>query len=119
MNSISFPFNLNDRQLEEIQYRYALLEPLLDEYLSRQEKREYAETIRQELRISERTLRRYLQRFREQGGSSAGAKETLGCRAASGVFRTDSQAGPGAFGAKSPSKPSHAHGAALRRCPGR
>jgi general secretion pathway protein A len=43
MNSISFPFSFNDRQLEEIQYRYALLEPLLDEYLSQQEKQEYAE----------------------------------------------------------------------------
>lgn len=70
MNSISLPFNLNDRQLEEIQYRYALLEPLLDEYLSRQEKQEYAEAVRQDLRISERTLRRYLQRFREQGAAA-------------------------------------------------
>jgi len=70
MNRISLPFNLNDRQLEEIQYRYALLEPLLDEYLSQQEKREYAEAIRQDLRISERTLRRYLQRFREQGAGA-------------------------------------------------
>ena len=70
MNSISFPFSFNDRQLEEIQYRYALLEPLLDDYLSRQEKREYAEAIRQSLRISERTLRRYLQRFREEGAGA-------------------------------------------------
>ena len=70
MNSISFPFSFNDRQLEEIQYRYALLEPLLDEYLSQKEKQEYAEAVRQDLRISERTLRRYLQRFREQGAGA-------------------------------------------------
>jgi transposase InsO family protein len=70
MNSISFPFSFNDRQLEEIQYRYALLEPLVDDYLSREEKQEYAAAIRQELRISERTLRRYLQRFREQGAGA-------------------------------------------------
>ncbi len=67
MNSISLPFSFNDRQLEEIQYRYALLEPLLDDYLSWEEKKEYAEALRESLQISERTLRRYLQRFREQG----------------------------------------------------
>jgi transposase len=67
MNEISLPSNFNDRQFEEIQNRYALLEPLLDDYMSGEEKKEYAEAARQHLQISERTLRRYLQRFREEG----------------------------------------------------
>jgi len=67
MNGLSLPFDFNDRQLEEIQHKYELLEPLLDEYLSPQEKREYAEDLRQSLQISERTLRRYLERFQQQG----------------------------------------------------
>jgi transposase InsO family protein len=67
MNEISLPSNFNDRQLEEIQHRYALLEPLLDNYLSQEERKEYAEAVRQSLQISERTLRRYMQRFREEG----------------------------------------------------
>jgi len=67
MNEISLPSNFNDRQLEEIQHRYASLEPLWDDYLSPEERREYAEQVRQHLQISERTLRRYLQRFREEG----------------------------------------------------
>ena len=75
MNEISLPFHLNDRQLEEIQERYALLEPLLDDYLSPQEKKEYAEGVRESLQISERTLRRYLQRFREEGISSLTRKK--------------------------------------------
>jgi len=75
VNEISLPFHLNDRQLEEIQERYALLEPLLDDYLSPQEKKEYAEGVRESLQISERTLRRYLQRFREEGISSLTRKK--------------------------------------------
>jgi len=67
MNEISLPFHLNDRQLEEIQNRYSQLEPLLDDYLSPEEKKQYAEAVRESLQISERTLRRYLQRFREEG----------------------------------------------------
>lgn len=60
-------FDLNNEQLEEIQQKYAFLEPLLDEYLSPEEKKEYAEVVRQSLQVSDRTLRRYLQRFREEG----------------------------------------------------
>ena len=67
MKEKHFNFDLNDEQLEEIQQKYALLEPLLDEYLSPQEKKQHAEAVRQSLQISERTLRRYLQHFREQG----------------------------------------------------
>jgi len=67
MNEISLPSNFNDRQLEKIQHRYSLLEPLLDDYLSDEEKKEYAEGVRQKLQISERTLRRYLERFRKEG----------------------------------------------------
>ncbi|MBA7539094.1 hypothetical protein ES705_31372 [subsurface metagenome] len=35
-------FDLNGGQLEEIQNKYALLEPLVDTYLSESEKREYS-----------------------------------------------------------------------------
>ena len=75
MNEISLPFNLNDRQLEEIQEKYAFLEPLLDDYLSSSEKREYSEAVKQSLQISDRTLRRYLQRFREEGIRSLTRKQ--------------------------------------------
>ena len=64
MNEISLPFHFNDRQLEEIQNRYSLLEALLDDYLSPEEKKQYAEAVRESLQISERTLSLYLQRFR-------------------------------------------------------
>lgn len=60
-------FDLNGGQLEEIQDKYALLEPLVDTYLSESEKREYSRQVCSKLGISERTLRRYLQRFREEG----------------------------------------------------
>jgi len=60
-------FDLNGGQLEEIQNKYALLEPLVDTYLSESEKREYSRQVCSKLGISERTLRRYLQRFREEG----------------------------------------------------
>lgn len=65
-NNTSF-FDLNGGQLEEIQDKYALLEPLVDTYLSESEKREYSRQVCSKLGISERTLRRYLQRFREEG----------------------------------------------------
>ena len=64
--NISF-FDLNGRQLEKIQNKYALLEPLVDTYLSESEEREYSKQVCTKLGISERTLRRYLQRFREGG----------------------------------------------------
>ncbi|KKM43474.1 hypothetical protein LCGC14_1563040 [marine sediment metagenome] len=60
-------FDLNGGQLEEIQDKYALIEPLVDTYLSESEKREYSRQVCTKLCISERTLRRYLQRFREEG----------------------------------------------------
>jgi putative transposase len=57
----------NEEELERIQERYELLEPLLDDYLSELQKREHAQMLRARLRISARTLRRYLKRLREQG----------------------------------------------------
>lgn len=53
--------------LERIQELYELLEPLLDDYLSNSQKREQRETVQARLRISSRTLRRYLKRLRERG----------------------------------------------------
>ena len=75
MNKNHSMFDLNERQLEEIQQKYAFLEPFLDEYLSPEEKREYAEAVCQSLQISDRTLRRYLQRFREEGICSLTRKQ--------------------------------------------
>ena len=60
MKENSSIFDLNDGQLEQIQEKYALLEPLLDNYLTAEEKREHAEKVRERLFVSERTLRRYL-----------------------------------------------------------
>ena len=57
----------NEEELERIQQTYELLEPLVDGYLTDHEKRAHAEAVRQRLRISPRTLRRYLKRLREQG----------------------------------------------------
>ena len=54
-------------QLEQIQKKYELIEPLLDEYLSLDEKRRHAHMAREQLQISERTLRRYVQHLREEG----------------------------------------------------
>ncbi|MBA7624755.1 hypothetical protein ES703_32167 [subsurface metagenome] len=67
MKENSSIFDLNDEQLEQIQEKYALLEPLLDNYLTAEEKREHEEKVLEKLFISERTLRRYLQRYREEG----------------------------------------------------
>ena len=60
-------FGRSERQLEEISDKYALLEPLLGEYLNEQEKQEQRQKVRQALGISERTLRRYLRKLRLQG----------------------------------------------------
>lgn len=65
----------NDAELEHIQQAYELLEPLLDDYLGEQEKRAHAQEVRQRLQISERTLRRYLKRFREKGVRALGRKK--------------------------------------------
>ncbi|GAH69756.1 unnamed protein product, partial [marine sediment metagenome] len=75
MKENSSIFDLNDGQLEQIQEKYALLEPLLDNYLTAEEKREHAEKVRESLFISERTLRRHLQRFREEGILSLARKK--------------------------------------------
>lgn len=75
MNEDSNSFDLNEKQLEEIQQKYAHLEPLLDEYLSPEEKQQYRQAVCESLQISERTLRRYQQRFREQGVCSLTRKQ--------------------------------------------
>ena len=43
MKEMHFNFDLNDERLEEIQDRYAFLEPLPDEYLSYEERNEHSE----------------------------------------------------------------------------
>lgn len=67
MNEDTYFFDLNDEQVKKIEEKYALFEPLLNEYLSKDEKHEYKEHVYRVLGISERTLRRYLQRLREDG----------------------------------------------------
>lgn len=68
-------FDLSDEELEEIQDKYALLEPLVDEYLTAGQKEKHAQEVRQKLQISERTLRRYLQRMREDGAQGLTRKK--------------------------------------------
>ncbi|KKL21794.1 hypothetical protein LCGC14_2441880 [marine sediment metagenome] len=67
MNEDTYYFDLNDEQIKKIEEKYALLEPLLSEYLSKNDRREYEEHVYRVLGISERTLRRYLQSLREDG----------------------------------------------------
>jgi transposase InsO family protein len=74
MKDSSF-FDLNEEELEEIQDKYALLESLVDEYLTTEQKQQQAQEVRQKLQISERTLRRYLQRMREQGAQGLTRKK--------------------------------------------
>jgi len=57
----------NEKELERIQQAYELLEPLVDDYLSEQQRRAHAQEVQQRLQISDRTLRRYLKRLREKG----------------------------------------------------
>ena len=56
----------NEEELERIGGRYELLEPLLHDYLSEQQRGEHAERLRQRLTISAgSTLRRHLRRLPE------------------------------------------------------
>ena len=57
----------NEKELERIQQAYELLEPLVDDYLSAQQRRAHAQQVLQRLQISDRTLRRSLKRLREKG----------------------------------------------------
>lgn len=60
-------FGITAKQLEEAVEKYALLEPLLDEYLTEGERKAYRNEVRTKLGISARTLRRYLRLLRLQG----------------------------------------------------
>ena len=60
-------FDLTQEEVKEIMEKYALLEPLLDSYLSDSEKKRLKEEACFKLEISERTLRRYLLIFRNEG----------------------------------------------------
>jgi len=67
MKNINLFFDLNDQELKEILDKYALFEPLLNSYLSDSEKKRLKEEVCLKLGISNRTLRRYLQKLREKG----------------------------------------------------
>jgi putative transposase len=60
-------FDLTGPQVDEIQEKYALLEPLLSSYLSPAEKRRHRIKVCQILQVSDRTLRRYLHKVKKQG----------------------------------------------------
>lgn len=63
-------FGITAKQLEEAVEKYALLEPLLVDYLTEGERKAYRNEVRTKLGISTRTLRRYLclLRLHEMGG---------------------------------------------------
>lgn len=63
----SYIFDLTETQVKEIQEKYALLEPLLDDYLSPVQKREHRRQVCAILQISSRTLRRYLHKIKKSG----------------------------------------------------
>lgn len=67
MNVDTLFFDLTTEEVKEITEKYALLEPLLDSYLSETEKKRLKEEACFKLEISERTLRRYLLIFRNEG----------------------------------------------------
>jgi putative transposase len=67
MNVDTLFFDLTPEEIKDILEKYALLEPLLDSYLSDSEKRKLKEEACFKLEISERTLRRYLSKLRKKG----------------------------------------------------
>ncbi|MGQ9615543.1 MAG: hypothetical protein ACUVWJ_03985 [Spirochaetota bacterium] len=63
-------FGIAAKQLEDAVQKYALLEPLLDDYLTEGERKACRNEVRTKLGVSARTLRRYLRllRLHEMGG---------------------------------------------------
>ena len=76
-------FDLTPEEVKDILEKYALLEPLLDSYLSDSEKRRLKEEACLKLEISKRTLRRYLLILRKKGIKGLIRKK----RSDSGVLR--------------------------------
>ena len=78
-------FGLNEKQIKQAEENYELIEPLLeiDSYLSNKKKREYREYVCQKLSISNRSLRRYIQKYKKNGIIGL-ARRT---RSDSGTFR--------------------------------
>jgi len=66
-NTIFDDFDLTDEEFTDIQIKYALLEPLTGDYLTKKQKRALRVEICQKLGITKRTLRKYLQSLREIG----------------------------------------------------
>lgn len=63
-------FDLTDEEFIDIQIKYILLEPLTSDYLTKEQKRDMRTEVCQKLGITKRTLRKYLQDFREKGAIS-------------------------------------------------
>ena len=80
-------FGLSEKQINEAQDKYVLLESLLGSYLSMSELKKYREQVCQTLGISKRTLRRYIQKYQEKG-LKALARKT---RSDSGKYRVFSE----------------------------
>ena len=67
MNRSEYWPDIPDARFEEFQRRLELVELLLDERVSLREKREVKQAYRYAHRISDRTIRRYLQLYRKKG----------------------------------------------------
>jgi putative transposase len=79
----SLYFDLNQEQVKQIQERYELLEPLLDECISPAQKRIYRKMVRSKLQVSDRTLRRLVQKLKTKGITALIRKK----RSDTGVYR--------------------------------
>jgi transposase InsO family protein len=67
MSKDSIFFDISEEEVKKVLEKYALLEPLLDDYLSDSKKRELRKEACYKLGVSERTLRRYLYKLRKKG----------------------------------------------------
>lgn len=76
-NTIFDDFDLTDEDFTDIQIKYALIEPLTADYLTKKQKRALRLELCQKLGITKRTLRKYLQKLREIGPISLIRKKRI------------------------------------------
>ena len=75
MSPDSTMFGMNQKRLKEAEEKYALLEPLIDTYLTEGEKKEHRKEVCQKLGVSGRTLRRYLRTLTREGMGALARKK--------------------------------------------
>lgn len=85
--NIDLYFDLNEEEVKEVEEKYALLEPFLDDAVNPAQKRVYRQLVCQRLQISKRTLRRLIQRLKKEGLPALIRKK----RSDAGKFRKFSQ----------------------------